>query len=391
MLNKIKNFLSSKVSSNVYTLVEIDLTHKDSNGYRILKFYRNNRDVFIKERISANSIEDLENKIEKKVPIIINFKGKGIINKRIEGNFNFMNEFAFDTDIEDFYVYSFKQSRYNFISICRKEVINEYFDLFKSKKYNVLDYSIGPFVAILAKNFVSDTSILVDGYEFLFSGSELKDYVINKKCKDYNGLTSSDLVSFTTLLNFVVPSQDISYDKRYLKYSIENYKYQKFFNYTLISGLLFFLITLVLSNFLANQFNKRYIKAQERVFHFKDNYELIKKMQNDIADSKLIVGKLGVYDTNFLSFYMQEVANSVVEGIEFKELNINPIGKIKEKAAPKVAFKVILVKGVVVSNERFNTWLQKLKEYGWVSRVEILDLYENKETKNNFLIKLIIK
>jgi hypothetical protein len=192
--------------------------------------------IILEKQFSTVDFNKIEKEIKTGTPLLLNFSGKGIISKKIEAKGNFLKEVLFGANVEDFYTYTLFEDKINFVSVCRKEVIDKQFSVFKEKSYKIIDFSIGPFVSSLSIKMISVSTLNLETHQLEFEDEKLVDFnsntelAINYKLGDET-LKSFSVLNFSTFLNYLYPSPKIDYDNQFLVGNIKEQKLKKAFDF----------------------------------------------------------------------------------------------------------------------------------------------------------------
>lgn len=365
--------------------------------YTILDIKKNKDRLSISKSKTLTDFSEVKNAISKKNTLLLNFSGRGVVNKMVESKADYIKEVLFNGSSEDFYVYTLFEDQNNFVSISRKEGVNEQFKLLERAGFKPVDFSLGPFVSALSQQFLNQDIILLENWTLVFQDKSL----INFSSRDTSNeiyeignetLHSRDIVLFSSLLNFLYPSDKIQYDNAFLGENSREQKLRRIFDYLAFGSLLFFLVALLSSYALLNYFNNGYVKYEQQLYHFNDDYFQMKKMEEDLQNKQFIARNSGVLSKNFLSFYINEIGVSIPNEIILSNLKINPISKkIKTNEKIEIESNTILLEGNAKRSASVNKWVKELREYDWINKIEILNLNTNSGNKDSFSIKIFMR
>ena len=364
--------------------------------YHILEINKIKDQLTVSKSFSTKSFKEVVKAINPNSALIVNFSGKGVISKQVLPKENYLNEVLFNASPSGFYSYTLFQKEHNFVSVARKEVIDEQFQLLKTNKLTPIDFSLGVFVSYLAQPLLLEEKIRLEQVELHFSENTLvdfknKDYSVKEYTLGTEIITSSDIPLLASLLNFLYPSSEIDYDKDFLIANIEERKFKKLFDLAAVGSIVVFFIALLGSYLLLNYFNREYVKSEEQLYHFNDNYFQIKKMEEELQNKEFIIRNSGIQNNKFLSFYIQEIAKSIPDHIILNSLQINPLErKIKVNEKVVLTPNLIMVEGSVNSSSHINEWVRELGAYKWIQKIEILDLKTNKDNTGSFILKIVL-
>jgi len=392
MLDKLKNINPFKEKR----FAVIGIVSGDVPIYDILILENKSDKLSINDSFSVKSFDEIKDRVDISIPILLNFSGKGIISKKVSAKNNYLKEVLFNASPDDFYIYELHQDGYEFVSIARKEVLDHHFNQFDKEKYLLIDYSIGPFVGVLLKRILNKESFLSGNYRLIFQNEDLNDF--NKEVAsesysiDTDKITNSQIPLFSTLLNHLYPAEDITYDFDFLKLNKQEVVLKKVFDNAVIFLGIFFLMALLVSYVLLNYYNDQYVTYESQLYNLNHTYNQVKKLEEEKQNKVLILQESGVLKKNFISYYIHEIVNSVPGEISLSSLKINPsIKKIKHLEKIILESNTVLIEGNSKSSLPLNSWVKDLKIKKWISKIEILD-YSNKRKENGkFVLKIIIK
>lgn len=390
MLEKFKNIALFEEK----TFVIIGIVFGEAVTYQILMAERTKEQLSISKSADANTFDDLKKIVGTNLPVLLHFSGKGLVSKKVAPTGNYLKEILFNGATDQFYTYTLFEKANNFVSIGRKEVLDEQFAMFAAHKYKVVDYSIGPFVGTLAKGIIEQNTITLSDYGLDFDEDGLVDFT-NEGDTDMKyrlgeeSLKSSEVTLLATLLNFLYPSEKIDYENDFLTGNLKERRFKKIFDYTAIGSMILFLIVLLSSFLLLKYYNSEYVTYNEQLYLFNDNYHQVKKMEEDLISKQYIVNQSGLSKKNFLAYYVNEIGSTVPRQIVLSDLHINPVfAKIKAKEKISIEPNSIRIEGQSSGSIYVSEWIKVLKEKKWVGKIEILNLSAAKNGKDSFSLKI---
>ncbi|PKV50599.1 fimbrial assembly protein PilN [Aquimarina sp. MAR_2010_214] len=395
MLEQIKNIILKPFQEKQYAIVGIVLG--DTPVYNVLIVDKKSDALSIETSFSTEDFDVVKDKVNTSVPLLLNFYGKGIINKQVSAKGNYLKEILFNASVDDFYIYELYQSQQNFISIVRKDVLEKFFVQFLENKYLVVDYSIGPFIGILFKGLSNEPSIISADYELSFHDDYLtetqkldaiaKEYVLGEE-----KINNTEVPLFSTLLHYLYPSDDVNYDAEFLKQNKKENVLKKTFNTVATVLGIFFLSALLISYLLLNYYNNKYVSYESQLYNLNDTYNQVKKLENEKQNKTKILQESGILNQSFLSFYMYRIVSSIPNNVGLNNLKVNPAQK-KIKNFEKIIFETntIIIDGNSSSSMPINSWVKELKKEKWISKIEILDFSKSRNKKSEFTLKIVVK
>ncbi|WAC02705.1 hypothetical protein N7U66_03265 [Lacinutrix neustonica] len=359
--------------------------------YEILVLDNKLDNLSIIDSFSTKHFDKIKEKVDLSIPILLNFSGKGVVSKKVLYKVNYLKEILFNASPEDFYIYELHQDKYEFVSIARKEVLDNLFGLFRKDNYLVLDYSIGPFVGVMLKKILNKELFFSGDSQLNFEEDLLVDF--NNDIKNIDNyaigqdkISSSQVPLFTTLLNHLYPFERISYDFEFLKPNKQELKLKKIFNSSVAFLGIFFLGALLSSYLLLNYYNNQYITYESQLYNLNHTYNQVRKLEAERQDKVIILQECRVLKENFIAFYVNDIVNNIPNNISLMSLVVNP--KInKNKRTEKIILEpnTILIQGDSDSSLPLNTWVKDLKTKTWISKIEIRTIAIKEKTSVSLL------
>ncbi len=393
MLKTIKNI--NLFQETKFAIVGVRIS--DTPTYEVMLVLKNKENFSITSSFQTQDYEVVKSKIDTNTPILFNFSGKGIIHKKVLADRNYLKEVLFNASPDDFYIYEILQDKNKFIAIARKEVIDTFFKQFKDNKYLIIDYSIGPFIGIMAKNLIHQSVILSGDYQLIFEDTVLIDYAKNETDTETyifgeEKINPLQVPLFSTLLQHVYPAENIEYEHDFIAVHKKELKLKKIVNAVAVFIGFFFLTSLLASYLLLGHYKSRYISHESQLYNLNNTFNQVKKLEVEKQNKALILQESGIIKQAFLSYYLYSIVNSVPNTVSLTSIQVNPIKK-RIKNFEKILFDTnsILIEGNSESSLPINSWVKELKSLKWISKIEILDFSKNRKNKGQFILKLIIK
>lgn len=395
----IRRAIKNTISTNSFYCVEL-FFQENEKKYHLLEIEKNKADLTICSKRETVDFEALVKGLDKNKPVILALTGKGILTKKVVNSANYRSALLFNANPEDFYWYEYRQDEQLFVSVVRKDLVNAEIEAFEKNKLAVLDLSIGPLVVAALKPLLPDLStLLTRNIGLAFKGSLLNDLKKHNDLGDENGqirlgnekLSPKDTVGFSALLHYLYPYDLIEADNDFLTSKREEFTYRKAFNALGAIALPLFLISLLVSYLLLNNYQSKYMELQVALGEENIAHNKLILLEEDQKNKEAILKESGLNNGNFLSYYVSEITKEIPAEISLTELEVFPSEK-KIKQKERVVFKNSLIgfKGNVVSNNAFTAWVQKVKDLEWVENLEIVDFIKNGNT-NSFEIRLIVR
>lgn len=389
--------LSKFIKLNDLNVVGV-IKKDDYEIYNLLTIKKKANKISIVGKQTFETFDALTKTTDKKLPILIVLEGKGVLNKEID----FENEtdinWQKNIDYNAIYYTDIKGVKSNFISFCRKNIVEESISHFQKNGFQVVDVYIGSFLAALLNNvlkkqvlFSSDLKLEFEDDKLLsFSKQNENIQSVNYQIGEEN-VSSSFLPLYGAIVHFFVKQKEVS---KTINNALNNEEliYKKAFNFFGVAILISFLGSLLISYFLIQYYGTKNSELNLQTVYSNQSYQLILDLEAQKEKKLNLLKGSGVLSSKFLSFYSYEIIKTIPNNISLNELNVIPL-KEEYKENKKAIFDngVIVIKGETFQESAFNVWLEDLKNKEWLQRFEIISLKKDKKNKSIFEIKIILK
>ncbi|MFH6996023.1 hypothetical protein [Flavobacterium sp. FlaQc-48] len=389
--------LSKFIKLNDINVVGV-IKKEDYEIYNLLTIKKKASKISILSKRTFETFESLLKTADKKTPLLLVIEGKGVLNKEI----NFENEvdvnWQKNIDYNAIYYTDIKGLKSNFISFCRKNIVDETISIFQKNGFQIVDVYIGSFLAALLNNVLKKEVLLSNDLHLEFENEKLLNFSKQNetiKAIDYKigdeTVSSIFLPLYGAIIHFFVKPKEVSKTINSTLNS-EELIYKKAFNILGITILTGFLTALLISYFLIQYYGTKNSGLNLQTVYSNQSYQLILDLEAQKEKKLKILRESGVLSSKFLSYYGYEIMKSIPGTISLNELNIIPLQE--EYKENKKAFfdnKTLIIKGETDQEASFNNWLEGLKKMDWLQRFEIISLKKDKKNKSIFEIKITLK
>lgn len=370
----------------------------DYSIYNLLCIKKKSNKISIVSTQTFETFEELSKGTNRKIPILIVIEGKGVLNKEID----FENEadvnWQKNIDYTAIYFTDLKGLKSNFISFCRKNIVEETILKFQKNGFHVMDIYIGSFLSALLNNVLKKEMILSGDLRLDFENEKLLSFSKqNEASKSENYKIGNDTVSNTFLplygaiVHFFVKPKEVTKTINSTLNS-EELIYKKAFTFLGITMLIGFLTTLLISYLMIQYYGTKNAELNLQTVYSNQSYQLILDLEAQKEKKLIILKESGVLSSKFLTYYGYQIIKTIPANISLNELNIIPL-KEEYKENKKAFFdnNTIIIKGETFQESSFNFWLEGLKKMDWLQRFEIISLKKDKKEKSVFEIKITLK
>lgn len=389
--------LSKFIKINDLNVVGV-IKKEDYDIYNLLTIKKKANKISIVAKQTFETLEELSQSADKKLPLLIVVEGKGVLNKEIDFNNEADITWQKNIDYNAIYFTDLKGLKSNFISFCRKNIVEETISKFQKKGFQVIDVYIGSFLSALLNNvlkkevlFSSDLRLEFENEKLLgFSKQTEEIKTINYQIGE-ESVSNTFLPLYGAIIHFFVKPKEVSKTTN-PTLSSEELIYKKAFGFFGVVILAGFLTSLLISYFLIQYYGTKNSELNLQTVYSNQSYQLILDLEAQKEKKLNILKESGVLSSKFLSYYGYEIIKSIPSNVSLNELNIIPL-KEEYKENKKAFFetKTIIIKGETFQEGSFNNWLEDLKKMKWLQRFEIISLKKDKKNKSIFEIKITLK
>ncbi|MDW8850099.1 hypothetical protein SD960_08360 [Flavobacterium sp. MMLR14_040] len=388
--------LSKFIKLNDLNIVGV-IKKEDYEIYNLLTIKKKANKISIISKQTFENFETLTKTADKKLPIIIVAEGKGVLNKEID----FENEadlnWQKNIDYNAIYYTDLKGAISNFISFCRKNIIDETITKFQKNGFQVIDVYIGSFLAALLNNvlkkevlFSNDLHLEFENEKLLGFTKQSEEIIINYQIGEET-VSNIFLPLYGAIIHFFVKQKEVSKTTN-PNLNSEELIYKKAFSFFEIFILIGFLSSLLFSYFMIQYYGTKNAELNLQTVYSNQSYQLILDLEAQKEKKVNILKESGVLSSKFLTYYGYEIIKSIPGNISLNELNIIPVQEeYKENKRAFFYNKTIIIKGETFQESSFNKWLEDLKKMDWLQRFEIISLKKDKKNKSIFEIKITLK
>jgi hypothetical protein len=364
---------------------------------------RGNAVVVIEATSKLTSIEDIKNKFPIDVPVIVSVDGKIVIHKRFDivDSYSTMDYFkkAFPgAEIKNFYVQLFKNEKYIFLSVGRKEKIDSIINEFLNNKFSLVSFIFGPFIIcnISTSELFNTDKIGIGNGKLLFEKSQLTEYLMEiSSDEDSRILIGKEDIQAMYVIPFLHVIAFLNGIKSGLEIdsvisSSQDFHYNNKIKTIGQIAMLFFMILLIANFIIFSRLGDsvQYYTSRINTNELSNSKYLKTRLELDQKKSLLI--RSGINQNFRISYFIDEIAISVPKNIILDELTFNPW---KKDDAEELVFEsgIIHVSGKCLDSEDINLWMNTLKSHRWVKEIsEFSYFYDSDEKKGLFNFRIRI-
>jgi hypothetical protein len=389
-------FLNKIVRFDNLNIIGI-LRNGEEDTYYVLRAKKTNTKLTVNTANAFPDLESLKKEIDNRIPLILVIDGKGILNKKIDVKNETDMSWTRNLDYSTIYHTTYSDNGLQFISFCRKNLIDETIKLFKAEGFQVIDFYIGAVTGVLLNESLKQGLLFSNECKLEFESDQLVSITTLKEpvAKNYEigGMSVSNyhLPLYGAGIHFYLRQKSIAKNTGN-EIDLQEMVYKKAFNRLGAIMLVFFFLALFSSYALIQYFNAQNAKLNLENMYSNRSYEMIQKLEKQKQNKIDILSETGFSSSRFISYYAYELVETIPAGMNLSELDVFPVKK-EIKGNEKVAFtsRMIVIKGAVANESEFNNWLDTLRKMKWMKNFEIISFKKDRKDISQFEINIELK
>ncbi len=401
LINRLKKYkkvvgLEVLIKPDQTYVYQVIILEKKKNKIEIIDQYQDLSDISAIKKIEG--ISDL--------PIAMVVNGKSVLNKRIL-NINVAGDNPVaavipNANIEEFAYELYVSDQSTWISIIRKDLLETIIHSFSEEGLSVIDLSIGMFSVKNLLSLLPNQSMLqTSAFQLDTKEEEVISFRArnedNETLKYHIGEDDLDdrlLLAFSKAFsNLVAIPKDIHNTQRVEKEE-ETFLYTHLFQKTKWVGLLGIFGLLLFNFMIFNYLNNKNQKSGVQLSMHQNQLSQLRDLKTRYQEKQMFFKQTSVLKPSKTSWYADEIATSMQEGIQLQQLEISPsINKKKRRIDQQYLFdqRKLLIKGKSQKSNFLNSWINDLQALNWVETVNVLPYSEEGNGRGEFELEVLLK
>jgi len=331
-----------------------------------------------KQVVDIASIDELVKHIPKNTPVVISIDGKSLIHKFVQEEVGSKGlDFALpNARKEDFYVQTSAANGGSYISVIRKDVIDNILDKFSKAKLIPALINLGPFVSSLTAFLFTEKVKFKSEFWSIEASSEGVTYTPTNNFDSsfvfMNGESIRDFclpvysLSLAYLADIDTPEIEVS---KSLKEEFQ-FKRAVWLGGWFMLSLVF--IILLINFFFFSSYNEKYQNINNLL---QQNQSLLNRndeLKVKYTQMRRFIERSGLLEISKFSFYSDRIARIIPDSVQLTKIQIASIND-KIRSDKPIVFNegTIVISGKCTNSRFFNEWKDRLKEENWVETILI--------------------
>lgn len=382
-----------------YSAIEHNTDIDNKEAFTLLSLFKKDKELIIKNRNRYSDLEKLFSFLKQQhVFLIVNnhqvlSKETDVINNSPE----LIVKNAFPSiALSDFYYEVYTTETSSFVSISRKEFIDNLISKYEKNQVSIIGFSLGTLVIQNVLSFINYDEVCTSSSILKIKNHQLERIEKTVEYKDVNysvndlEVTNKELLPLGGILSYYLEKNNqLGLHKKNKELKDDYFQKQLFF-IVLKTGLAFLFLVLLL-NFLV--FNHYYSENNKLIteVQLNENYKSqLLKLQNQIDQKEKVIDNLSSVSQSKVSLYLDEIALLIPKSITLIGLEYQPLTtRIKKDKQITISKNRLQVKGGISNNEDFTSFINSLEQKEWIDEVIIELGKEKKKTSFKVLIYII--
>ena len=301
--------------------------------------------------------------------------------------------------LDEFYFQILQSTGKSFVSICRKDIVNNILELYKDANISIVDFTLGSLGIAHLIPFLEGNNTLITSSSTVKVNEESLQHIekhsdINSSAYTINGLEVKGqyLLSFAGTLQYYFGLSSLAGNSNEKSARLlEDYNQDRFFSvfskFVLGSVLAILLINFLFFSFYYNKVND----FEQLQLSNTSNQEKLVELKDLVSKKQQLAENLLATASSKSSQRIDQVIKQMPASILLEELDYNPLQKrIKEAEVILIDDRHITIKGQSKEKVQFTDWINKLEKLPWIASV-VTNNYSEQNKTADFTISLLTK
>ncbi|MEM9075561.1 MAG: hypothetical protein AAGC43_00915 [Bacteroidota bacterium] len=361
------------------------------------------QELTIENQWSFTVLDELFEQLEKNVPLCLAINSNIVLSKNIHSNPSLKNHALISSafpslDFEKIYYHAYPLRRHRFVSITRKDEIDGILEKLLAQNVPVLNVSLGLSPLYPLIEYIQESEVKTSNHVLDFK-PEKQPVVLTKQesvAEQYYSINSiqiknTALLAFGAILMGLLQGEHIESNTLDLSNQLRNdYKEKRFLTLFMRFSLSIVLLVL-LSNFLVfSEYSSKVNEMRQEQMFSENSVDRLQQLKEDVALKETRLAKALINSNSRVSYYLDELGQSVPTTILLSNLTYQPLRKPVKKGNPIEYIEgTVNVSGITSNHKDFSNWIIHLENMEWIERIKTTE-YDYETSKSSFFKLLIV-
>lgn len=384
---------------NLYCGVE----HSYLNGQEklnVLLLKKKNGEFFVEKTFESDTIIQLKGQLKKQQHLFLIINTNQVLSKILEGAYEPQKTLgkAFpNLNIEDFYYEIHATSENTFISICRKNYIDNILQEYNANHLNVIGFSLGNLIGSQLKSYLNNRSINSTNASISFGNNGIsgikksENIVVSNITINDLEVTNVQVLPLAGIIAYYTNQKtNTSNFNQLCSVLSDNFKHIRIFGIGLKFGLSLTFTLLLISFLFFSHFSSKINNMKSELELNKAEKKSMVRLANDVSKKERLVTDFSMTSSKS-SWYLDQIGGSIPTSIILSELQYQPLEKnIKKDNEILLKENKIIIKGSANNTTDFSQWIKALEQQDWIDKVTIQQYGIGKKVNTEFELLIII-
>ena len=367
---------------------------KDGQRFFLIKVRRRKKELESAEQMAFEDLETMGKSIKPSIPLFLTVNTKDVITKNARdskledkalANSLFPN---MDYDLLYFEIYSLGSER--FVSIVRKNIVSDILNKLIALKVSIFSISIGLSGVRPLLDYINENEIVGTTYKLIKEPPNKGITIANIEQEDdqfYNlsGLQVQNwyLLGFGSVASHLLLPTKTNSSMVALNEGLgAEVKNKKLLSLLTSSSVLLFLGVLLINFLFFDHFRSSIQNLTDKQAINAKSLEQISQLKERVESKERRLEKALSTSNSKVSFYLDELGQTVPNTITLEEMVYQPLLKSKKDSNP-IAYTLneIRITGLTGNGVDFSQWVAEMERLNWVNQVKTLEYdYQTKKT-----------
>jgi sulfur carrier protein ThiS len=365
--------------------------YADDGQFFFLQLKRKQKELTIASKGEMSDFESLLKELQGQKHLFLIVNNEQVLTKKVANNHTSEERLvksAFpNIALSDFYYRVHTNAQEAFVSISRKEYIDEVIERFSTQKISVIDFSLGSLSLQTITNLIDQGEIATSNAvlkveEQAITAIEKQAVSETKYTINELEISNKHLLSLAGIVTYYSGGDSSDSTQKQLQLT---YVQKRFFDlgFKFVLG---FLFVSLLINFLvfSSYQRKESLYTNELQINEAKKKELT-SLKDLVSRKKKLVESISSSADSRVVWYFNEISASVPSTISLKNMSYQPVeGSIKEDKKIRFKEQTIEVSGESIYDKDFTKWISSLEQKEWIEEVSYVNYGRGKKTKTSF-------
>lgn len=398
-------FIGLNIKDIIYSKLFVAVEHANVQDNSQLNFFivkKQKGEFDIVDSGVCMDIEEVSKKFKREKPLILVINNEQVITRKIQSvpeprkavGVAFPN-----LNIDAFYYETYQNKSDTFVSICRKEYVDNIIQEYEKARLSIIGFSLGNLITSQLLPYFDQPELQTSNALLSIQDQKISDIkkfeYKQERTYEINGLeiNSSSVLGLAGILRYYT-NQSFTHTNFTEKIDLlqNNFKQKRVFDQGLKVGLGFTFILLLVNFLIFSNYRDKINTLTNDIAVNESSKENFLILKEKVDKKKKIVDEISNSSNSKVSSYLDKIGVSVPNSILLTQINYQPLLRnIKKEKEIKYNYDEILIQGIATKGDEFSKWIASLEKETWIENVTVLNYGTGKKSKTEFSLKITLR